>query len=228
MTTTSTFKPLLFSCALLASSIDAQAALVSHTLDFDNILPPRPAAVPNFSAVQMSGSGYGSFNWGDAWYATSEGVQDTYLSTTFGGLSIRRSAASEGFVFEGFEYWSRGGDGDGRKFFYVLYGANGETVYNSDIAKEDLQLRTVHHTLSSAYSDLVYGLAIGFINGGDNDGWRYMGVDDVKFSVDSSATVNTEIPGLNTPVPVPAAMPLFLTGLMAIGLTKKARLSAVW
>lgn len=95
-------------------------------------------------------------------------------------------------------------------------------IYNSDVAKAYLNLRTAHNSLISAYNDLVYGLAIGFTNGGNNDGWPYMGIDDFKFSVDAAAAVNTEIAGFNTPVPVPIALPLFLSGLLTLGLSKDA------
>lgn len=213
----SILKAVVTTSLLMMGSLNVNAALVSHTLDFDNIQPPRELN-PNFSAVGMNGSGYAGFNWGNGWFAVSEGILDTYLATSSASLFINRAKNGEGFQFEGFEYWSRGGDGDGRKFFYVLYGADGQVVYNSDLAGDDLKLRVAHNAVNSTVDDLIYGLAIGFINGGDNDGWRYMGIDDFKFSVDSSASVNTSIPGFNVAsVPVPATFTLFLSGLGLLG-----------
>ncbi len=206
---------------LAMASLNAKAAVVSYTLDFDNINPPH-VLNPNFGAIAMNGSGYAGFNWGAGWFATSDGVLDTYLSTSSNSLFITRATQGEAFRFDGFEYRSRGGDGDGRKFFYVLYGANGQAVYNSDDAKEDLNLRIAPQVLVSAYSDLVYGMAIGFINGGDNDGWKYLGVDDFKFGVDAAANVNTSIAGFNiASVPVPTALPLFLSGLSFLGFFRR-------
>ena len=214
-------KSFVISSLIMMASANANSDVISHTLDFDNIQPPRTVN-PDFSALQMSESDYGGFNWGDGWYATSESNNDTYLSTSSSSLLINRTVKGEGFQFEGFEYWSRGGDGDGRRFFYVLYGSDGQAIYNSDTAGEDLRLSATHNALISNVNTLVYGLAIGFINGGNNDGWRYLGVDEFKFSVDPASLVNTRIPGFNiATVPLPATLPLFMAGLGFFGFVNR-------
>lgn len=170
------------SAALALSCAAAHADLVSAQLSFDEL--------PNSTVGTHLPAGYGGFTWGDQWYQMSPPVGDTssnFLATSTSGGTVVRRADGGAFYFDGADFWSRRGLDANGDFFFVLYGEQGQTLYNGndDGNAGRMRFSGTSQTLMANYTGAIRGMAWGF----DNDDYDHMAMDNLRFRVEAVASV---------------------------------------
>lgn len=166
------------SMAALSGFLAAPAAqaieVVPSVLDFDEL--------PNATVGVHLPDGYGGFSWGSQWYQmspTTGNTETNFLATsTSGGTWIFRADRSA-FYFDGADFWSRRGADASGDFFFVLYGQNGEVLYNGDNDGNAGRMRFTGtaQLLQAHYDGLIYGMGWGF----DNDDADHLAMDNFRF-----------------------------------------------
>lgn len=166
------------SIAALSGFLAAPAAqaieVVPGVLGFDEL--------PNATGGVHLPEGYGGFSWGSQWYQMSPSTGNTeanFLATsTSGGTWIFRADHSA-FHFDGADFWSRRGADANGDFFFVLYGHDGEVLYNGndDGNAGRMRFTGTAQLLQANYSGLIYGMAWGF----DNDDADHLAMDNFRF-----------------------------------------------
>ncbi len=166
----------------LCMAAAAAADPVPGVLSFDEL--------PNATGGVHLPAGYGGFTWGDQWYQMSPTVGATasnFLATsTSGGTLIRREDRGA-FYFDGADFWSRRGLDATGDFFFVLYGANGQVLYNGDVDNDGGRMRFTGAPtfLQANYSGPIHAMAWGF----DNDDHDHMAMDNFRFRAEPLAAV---------------------------------------
>lgn len=200
------FKPTRKSLAatlfILASSVTAAYAVdapvyLSGTLTFDGLIASGASAqVPD---------GYGGFNWGDSFFATTltpTPVVGPYVALTSTGTSVVRSDFTD-FYFDGADFWSRrAGDANGSLYFYLMH--DGAVVFDGREGSDNrMNFNATPTFMQSGYSGPIDYLAIVFQQGGDD--YDHLAMDNFQFRA------------LAAPVPEPSAYMLMAVGLGLVG-----------
>lgn len=189
----------LFCIATLSlTCLTARADLIPAVLDF-NALPSSPIG-------SHLPTGYGGFTWGDRWYqmsVPSAAGEGNFLATSSTGSTLIRRADGEAFFFDGADFWSRRGLDANGDFFFVLYGQQGQTVYNGNLDGNAGRMRFTAspQLLSANYSGAIYAMAWGF----DNDDYDHLAMDNFRFRIAAPS-----------PIPEPNSALLAALGLLIL------------
>ena len=189
-------KPALFVPRLLCSAAllllactAARAELQPLLLDF-NELPDSPIG-------SHLPENYAGFVWGDRWYQMSPAAGATdqnFLASSTVGSTLLRRVDRGAFYFDGADFWSRRGLDANGDFFFVLYGQQGQVLYNGNLDGNAGRMRFTGtpQTLAANYSGAIYAMAWGF----DNDDYDHLAMDNLRFRVEANAPVPEPASGL--------------------------------
>ena len=170
------------SAALVLACTAPRADLVDSQLNFNELSVGS-------SGVHLPG-GYGGFNWGDQWYlmpASFGGTQSHFLATSTSGGTLIRRTDHGAFFFDGADFWSRRGLDAGGDFFFVLYGTQGQTLYDGNLDGNTGRMRFTGspQTMLANYTGAIHGVAWGF----DNDDYDHLAMDNFRFRVEALPAV---------------------------------------
>ena len=139
------------------------------------------------------------------------GATDTnFLATSDTGSTFVRRVDGSAFYFDGADFWSRRGADAMGDFFFVLYGASGQVLYNGDVDNDGGRMRFTGTPtfLQANYSGPIHGMAWGF----DNDDYDHMAMDNFRFRAEPVAAV-----------PEPGSSALLALGLAGLAALKARR-----
>lgn len=164
-------------CALLAAvslaatppGADAAVELTAATLDFN-------AFGTNTAGVHMPAT-HGGFLWGatDWHYLSIDAVPTNTFLALSGAATMIASEGGRDFYFDGARFWSRGGEPQGRFYFYLL--RDGAVVYDgrNDAAGRQV-FSPAHDVFTANYTDKVDAVAVVFDSNGAD--WNHLALDD--------------------------------------------------
>lgn len=224
-------------------AVQAVPVLTPLTVDFEDLAFSGYATQP--------GAGYQGFNWGNGIYVQcgeaggtdcgSVGAAANQYASTAGQFSSRYIGRTDGagFYFDGGDFWSRRGADAVGDFYFILYGQNGQAVYQGNdkdltgTGKEEKMVFTNEHTwMAPSYSDLIFGLSFIF----DNDDYDHFAFDNLAFRALVAPLVDTGLiltEGAVTPaegtatgntVSEPGTMALVATGLLVAAWMRRRRM----
>ena len=141
------------------------------TLDFNDL-------GTNTTGVHMPAS-YGGLTWGSSdWYHLSLASVPTNTFLALGGhVSVLVGEAGRDFHFDGVRCWSRGGEPQGRFYFYLM--RDGAVVYDGRNDPDGRQVFSPSHDVfTCSYTDRVDYVALVYDSNGDD--WNHLAIDDVQ------------------------------------------------
>lgn len=190
------------------------------TASAEVIYEPGTVTFDDLADYSNVGGSYYGFKWGSGIFAFNQYA----VFSNNSALIVRED--KQAFYFDGADFFLRPG-ADTNDFAFVLYGLNGETVYNGLTEKFGKNKINFGDPVSSfqaitetsegksgpAYSGLVTGVAIAW----DNESWGDFGMDNFRFRAAASNVASV------TAVPEPSEVTMLLLGILIILMAPKVR-----